>query len=194
MAVVGYARVSAADQNLARQREALAGVDRLFTDSRSGKSTEGRPGLAELLSYVREGDVVRAVSIDRLARSARELLNLIETLRERGVEVEFVDQPTLNTTDKTGEFMLTVLAAVAQLERRMIRERQAEGIAVAKAKGVYTRAPALTPDQIIEARARIEAGVPKAAVARSLGVGRTTLYAALESRGVYETETSEDRP
>lgn len=186
MAVVGYARVSAADQNLARQREALADVDRLFSDSRSGKSADDRPGLTALLSYVREGDVVRAVSIDRLARSARDLLNLIEGLRERGVEVEFVDQPTLNTTDKTGEFMLTVLAAVAQLERRMIRERQAEGIAVAKTKGVYARAPALTPEQITEARARIEAGVPKAVVARSLGVGRTTLYTALEGRGVYD--------
>lgn len=185
MAVVGYARVSAADQNLARQREALSNVDKIFIDKQSGKSASDRPGLTHLLEYVREGDVVRAVSIDRLARSARDLLNLIDGMREKGVKVEFIDQPTLNTTDKTGEFMLTVLAAVAQLERRMIRERQAEGIAAARRRGVYARALALTPTQITEAREWVAAGVPKAQVARRLGVGRTTLYRALDGSGVY---------
>lgn len=187
MAVVGYARVSAVDQNLARQEAALSDVDRLFTDKSSGKSRDGRPGLDELLRYVREGDVVRVVSVDRLARSTRDLLNLLEELRGRGVAVEFLDQPSLNTADKTGEFMITVLAAVAQLERQMIRERQAEGIAAARARGVYDRGRrlAMRPDQVEEARARIAQGVPKAEVARSLGVGRMTLYRALEGLGSY---------
>lgn len=185
MAIVGYARVSASDQNLDRQREALAGVDKLFTEKRSGKAADNREALAELRSYVREGDVVRVVSIDRLARSARDLLNLVDEFTSKGVAVEFVDQPSLNTADKHGEFMLTVLAAVAQLERRMIKDRQAEGIALAKQRGVYVKAKRLTAEQIEDARARVAGGVPKARVARDLGVGRTTLYQALEGRGPY---------
>lgn len=183
--VVGYVRVSAADQNEARQLEALGEVDRLFSEKVSGKNTSDREQLKEMMAYVREGDTVRVKSPDRLARSTTDLLSLVEQLRTKGVAVEFVDNPALNTDTPQGEFMLTILAAVAQLERATIRERQAEGIAIAKRNGVYDRAPKLTPEQIAEARQRADSGVPKARVARDLGVSRQTLYAALSGTGKY---------
>lgn len=183
--VVGYVRVSAADQNEARQLEALGEVDRLFSEKVSGKNTSDREQLKEMLAYVREGDTVRVKSPDRLARSTTDLLSLVEQLRTKGVAVEFVENPALNTDTPQGEFMLTILAAVAQLERATIRERQAEGIAIAKRNGVYDRAPKLTPEQIAQARQRADSGVPKARVARDLGVSRQTLYAALSGTGKY---------
>lgn len=183
--VVGYARVSATDQNLARQRTALADVDRLFEEQQSGKSRE-RPVLAEALAYVRAGDVFRVKSPDRLARSAVDLLTIMDELNDKGVAVEFVDAPALNTDTPQGRFMLTILAAVAEFERGVIRERQAEGIAEAKKRGVYKgRARSLTPEQVAEAQQQVAGGVPKARVARDFGVSRQTLYDALEARGVY---------
>ncbi len=182
--VVGYARVSSVDQNLARQMKALEGCDRIFADKLSGKDT-AREQLQEMLRYVREGDTLRVVSPDRLARSTRDLLAMVEELKGRGVSVEFLDNPALNTDTPQGEFMLTVLAAMAQLERSVIRERQAEGIAAAKAAGTYKRAARLSSQQVGEARERLAAGVSKASVARDLGVSRQTLYAALKGEGVY---------
>lgn len=183
--IVGYVRVSAADQNEARQVEVLSDVGRLFSEKVSGKNVDDRAQLKELLAYVRDGDKVRVKSPDRLARSTRDLLDLIEQFQAKGVAVEFVDNPALNTDTPQGEFMLTILAAVAQLERATIRERQAEGIAIAKRNGVYERALKLTPVQIAHARERIEADVPKAKIARDLGVSRQTLYAALSGTGKY---------
>lgn len=181
---VGYVRVSAIDQNEARQIEALGDVDRLFSEKVSGKNTD-RPQLQEMLAYIREGDVVRAKSPDRLSRSTRDLLSLIERIQGKGAQIEFVDNPSLNTNTPQGTFMLTILGAVAELERATIRERQAEGIAIAKRNGVYKRAAALSREQIEAARERVDVGVPKAVVARDLGVSRQTLYTALAGDGVY---------
>lgn len=183
--LVGYVRVSAADQNEARQLEAIGDVDRLFSEKVSGKNVDDRAQLKEMLAYVREGDRVRVKSPDRLARSTTDLLALVEQLKSKSVALEFIDNPALNTDTPQGEFMLTVLAAISQLERKTIRERQAEGIAIAKRKGVYDRAPKLSPEQIEEARQRVAADVPKAKVARDLGVSRQTLYAALSGTGKY---------
>ncbi|MCT2999258.1 recombinase family protein [Propionibacterium freudenreichii] len=183
--VVGYVRVSAADQNEARQLEAVGEVDRLFSEKVSGKNTADRERLQEMLAYVREGDKVRVKSPDRLARSTTDLLSIVRGLAAKGVAVEFVDNPALNTDTPQGEFMLTILAAVAELERATIRERQAEGIAIAKRKGVYARGPKLSAEQIASARERIRAGVAKSVVARDLGVSRSTLYAALGGTGRY---------
>ena len=183
--VVGYVRVSAADQNEARQLEAIGDVDRLFSEKVSGKTIDDRAQLKEMLAYVREGDKVRVKSPDRLARSTTDLLALVEQLKSKSVALEFIDNPALNTDTPQGEFMLTVLAAISQLERKTIRERQAEGIAIAKRKGVYDRAPKLSSEQIEEARQRVAADVPKAKVARDLGVSRQTLYAALSGTGKY---------
>lgn len=183
--VVGYARVSAADQNEARQLSALGSVDKLFSEKASGKNAKDRGQLQEMLTYVRDGDKVRVKSPDRLARSTTDLLALVEQLKAKGVALEFIDNPALNTDTPQGEFMLTVLAAIAQLERKTIRERQAEGIAIAKKNGVYDRGLKLTPDQIELARQRIAHDVPKAKVARDLGVSRQTLYTALNGSGRY---------
>ncbi|MBN9612069.1 MAG: recombinase family protein [Actinobacteria bacterium] len=182
--VIGYARVSAADQNLGRQTKALEGCDRVFADKLSGKNTD-RAQLQEMLRYVRDGDTLRVTSPDRLARSTRDLLSMVEDLKGRGVSVEFLDNPALNTDTPNGQFMLTILGAVAQLERSVIRERQMEGIALAKAAGKYAKGPKLTAEQIAEARQRVESGVPKAAVARSLSVSRQTLHTALKGEGRY---------
>lgn len=182
--VVGYVRVSAIDQNEARQIEALGDVDRLFSEKVSGKNTD-RPQLQEMLQYIREDDLVRVKSPDRLSRSTRDLLSLIEKIQDKGAQIEFVDNPSLNTNTPQGTFMLTILGAVAELERATIRERQAEGIAIAKRKGVYKRAAVLSNEQIEAARERIGAGVPKTVVARDLGVSRQTLYTALAGDGVY---------
>lgn len=196
--LVGYKRVSSLDQDLARQDEALKGCDRTFEDHASGKDTD-RPGLQEMLRYVRSGDVVRVLSPDRLARSTLDLLKLVLELSERrdsddpddpGVRVEFVDMPALNTTTAEGRFTLTVLGAVAELEREMIRKRQAQGIAVAKAAGKYARKAKLSPAQIKDARNLVDEGVPKAQVAREMGVSRPTLYDALNGRGRYADEAS----
>lgn len=183
--LVGYARVSSADQSLSRQLAALAGTDRVFEEKASAKD-RARPVLAETLACIREGDTVLVKSPDRLARSTVDLLNLLSELKAEGVAVRFVDSPALNTgRAQQGTFMLTVLGAVAKLERELIAEHRAEGIALAKRAGKYDRAPKLTAEQVQEARERVDAGAPKAMVARELEVKRQTLYDALAGRGVY---------
>lgn len=179
---VGYARVSTADQRLDRQVEVLGEVDRLFTDEASG-STRYRPGLEAALGYVREGDELVVASMDRLARSVRDLHALVDELTGRGVGVSFVREGQAYRAgggDPMSRLLLGVLGAVAEFERAIIHERQAEGIAAAKARGVYRgRAPALSAEQVEAARGRIAQGVPKARVARELGVHRSTLHRAL---------------
>lgn len=144
---VGYCRVSTAEQNTARQEvllESLA-VDRVFLDKCSGKNTD-RPALKEMLAFVREGDIVVVESISRLARNTKDLLSLIDKFTEQGVG--FISQKeSIDTSSPTGKFILTVFGAIAELEREYILQRQAEGIAIAKANGVYKgRKPKGCPD------------------------------------------------
>jgi DNA invertase Pin-like site-specific DNA recombinase len=180
--VIGYGRVSSTSQNEARQVETLAGCDRLFVDKASGKDTS-RPELTAALEYVREGDTLRVPSMDRLARNTVDLLTLVKGLTGRGVTVEFTKEHLTfsgDRADSIGQLMLTILGGIAEFERSLIRERQAEGIAVAKAKGVYKgRKPALSAEQVEQAKERVSQGIPKAVVARDLGVSRQTLYSAL---------------
>lgn len=179
--VVGYVRVSSVGQNPERQVEALAGCERLFTDRLSGKNAD-RPALTELVGYVRDGDTVRVASLDRLARNLDDLRRLVTDLTGKGVRVEFIKEGLTFTGEDSAmsKLLLSVMGAFAEFERSLIRERQAEGIAVAKANGVYKgRKPALTVQQVSEAQERVSAGVPKAKVARDLGVSRQTLYSAL---------------
>lgn len=179
---VGYARVSTTDQRLDRQVEALGTLDRLFTDEASG-SSRARPGLEAALGYVRDSDELVVTSMDRLARSVRDLHALVDELTSRGVSVTFLREAQTyraGEADPMSRLLLGVLGAVAEFERAIIRERQAEGIAAAKARGVYQgRRPKLGVEQIEHALQRIAAGVPKAVVARDLGVDRSTLYRAL---------------
>ena len=134
---VGYVRCSSADQNPARQVEMLkeAECEKVFTDMLSGKDIN-RPGLQDMLEYVREGDTVYVESISRLARSTKDLLDIIEKLQKKNVEFKS-QKEMIDTTTPQGKFMLTVFAAMAELERSQIRQRQQEGIAIAKAQGKY---------------------------------------------------------
>lgn len=177
---IGYARVSSKDQNLDRQTAALKKekVFRIFTDTVSGSSTQ-RPGLDGALNYVRAGDQLIVVSMDRLARSLIDLHRLVDELTERGVSVKFLKEGQVYSQDSTpvAKLMLGLLGSVAEFERSIIRERQAEGIAKAKARGVYKgRAKVLDEEQVAQARTWVGEGIPKAEVSRRLGIGRTTLY------------------
>jgi len=144
---VGYIRVSTAEQNTARQEEALKalGVEKLFVDKCSGKNA-ARPELMSMMRFVREGDTVIVSEISRFARNTRDLLNLIDELTSKGVEFES-EKEKIDTTTPTGQFMLTVFAAVSELEREYILARQREGIAIAKENGVYRGRPPVQIDE-----------------------------------------------
>lgn len=134
---IGYVRASTTDQNTARQEVLMKelGVDQVYIDHVSGKNTE-RPELKRMMSFVREGDMVIVESISRFARNTRDLLDLVEQLTRK--RVEFVSKKeAIDTTTPSGKFMLTIFGAVAELEREYILQRQREGIAIAKANGIY---------------------------------------------------------
>ena len=171
---------SSAGQNPARQLDGVE-VDRIFTNTVSGKSA-ARPQLQAMLAYVRDGDTVLVHSMDRLARNLDDLRRLVRELTGRGVAVQFVkEQLTFTAEDAPmATLLLSVLGAFAEFERALIRERQLEGIALAKARGAYTgRKPSLTSGQAEALRARAAAGEPKAALAREFGISRQTLYSYL---------------
>lgn len=174
---VGYIRVSSVDQNEVRQLDGVQ-LDKTFTDKCSGKDTD-RPKLHAALEYVREGDVLVVHSMDRLARDMRDLQSLVKDLTDKGITVEFFSERLTFTgnDDKYATLMLHILGGVAQFERAIIRERQREGIAKAKAAGVYTgRKPSLTPGNVTEIRRRIDAGEKIATLAREYKVSRQTVY------------------
>ncbi len=185
---VGYIRVSSVDQNADRQLEQLS-VDRVFTDHASGKDTD-RPALRELLAYVRDGDTIVVHSMDRLARNLDDLRKLVQEQTRRGVQIQFVKENLTFTGQDSSmaNLMLSVLGAVAQFERDLIRERQREGIALAKQRGVYRgRAKSLSVERADELRRRSIAGEKKALLAREFGISRETVYQYLRL-GVQTTE------
>ena len=151
---IGYIRVSTQEQNTIRQEVMMEnlGVEELYIDKASGKSAAQRPELQRLMEYVRKGDTVVVESISRFARNTRDLLELVERLT--GKEVEFVSQKeAIDTTTPTGKFMLTIFGAVAELEREYILQRQQEGIAIARDRGVYKgRKPIQRPnfDKVVD--------------------------------------------
>lgn len=174
---IGYVRVSSFDQNPDRQLESVR-VARVFTDKASGKDTH-RPELERLLAFVREGDTVVVHSMDRLARNLDDLRRVVQGLTKRGVRIEFVKEGLTFTGEDSpmANLMLSVMGAFAEFERALLRERQREGIALAKQRGVYRgRRRSLNAEQIAEMKRRIDAGEPKAQVARDLGISRETLY------------------
>jgi DNA invertase Pin-like site-specific DNA recombinase len=177
---IGYVRVSSFDQNPERQLEQVA-VDRVFTDTASGKDTR-RPELERMLAFVREGDTVVVHSMDRLARNLDDLRRLVQELTRRGVRIAFVKEGLTFTGEDSpmANLLLSVMGAFAEFERALIRERQREGIALAKQRGAYKgRKRALSPERVAELRQRIAAGETKATLARAYGISRETLYQAL---------------
>ena len=176
---VGYIRVSTLDQNTDRQLEGVK-LDKVFTDKASGKDT-ARPQLQAALEYLREGDLLLVHSMDRLARSVDDLRRLVLDLTKKGVHVQFVKENLTFTGEDSAmsNLLLSLLGAVAEFERSMIRERQREGIELAKKKGVYKgRKPSLASVQVAEIRKRVKAGEKKAALAAEYRISRQTLYAA----------------
>ena len=174
---IGYVRVSTLDQNEKRQLEGQV-LDRVFMDQASGKDAT-RPELTELLRFARDGDTVVVHSMDRLARNLDDLRALVQGLTRKGVRVEFVKESLVFTGEDSpmANLMLSVMGAFAEFERSLIRERQREGIALAKQRGAYKgRKKTLTPERAAELVERAGAGVPKALLARDFGISRETVY------------------
>ena len=174
---VGYVRVSSTDQNTIRQLDGL-NLSKTFTEKLSGKDTQ-RPILQECLAYIRQGDTLHVHSIDRLARNAKDLLNLVEQILAKGVSVSFTKNNLTfspDSKDHMAKLQLTMLAAFAEFERELIRERQREGIAIAKAEGKYKGRRKITDEVLSLARARTTNGEPLSRVAKDLNVSRETLY------------------
>ena len=179
---IGYIRVSSFDQNPERQLE-QAEVSKVFTDKASGKDTE-RPALEELLAFVREGDTVVVHSMDRLARNLDDLRRLVQQLTQRGVRIEFVKECLTFTGEDSpmANLLLSVMGAFAEFERELIRERQREGIVLAKQRGAYRgRKKALSTEQVAALQSRASAGEQKAKLAREYGISRETLYQYLKT-------------
>lgn len=183
---VGYVRISTREQNTARQDELMKqlGVERVFTDKVSGKNTE-RPELHKMMDFVREGDMVVVESFSRFARNTRDLLDLTAALEEKGVQ--FVSKKeSIDTSVPAGKFMLTIFAALAEFERETILERQAEGIAIAKAEGRMKGRPAKAVETFEGVYQDCKAGKISASEgARRLGIARSTWYRKVEQ---YENE------
>jgi DNA invertase Pin-like site-specific DNA recombinase len=174
---VGYRRVSSVSQSTERQLEGVR-VDKIYEDKLSGKDAN-RPQLKAALDYCREGDTLVVHALDRLARNTEDLLRIVRELNSKGVTVEFVKN---NLTFKGGDdptsvLLLTILGAVATMERALIRERQREGIDLARARGVYKGGqPKLTPMQAQELRERAKKGAAKVELARHYGISRQAVY------------------
>jgi DNA invertase Pin-like site-specific DNA recombinase len=174
---IGYIRVSSIDQTEARQLEGIE-VAKTFIDKASGKDTK-RPQLELLMSFVRTGDTVVVHSMDRLARNLDDLRRIVQTLTGRGVRIEFIKEHLSFTGEDSpmASLMLSVMGAFAEFERALIHERQREGIALAKQRGVYRgRKKSLSEAQVGQLRSRLATGLSKAQVAREFGISRETLY------------------
>jgi DNA invertase Pin-like site-specific DNA recombinase len=158
------------------------GVARTFTDTASGKDTV-RPELENLLGFVREGDTVVVHSMDRLARNLDDLRRIVHGLTQRGVRIEFVKEQMVFTGEDSpmATLMLSVMGAFAEFERALMRERQREGISLAKQRGAYRgRKKSLSDDQVSELRQRVAFGEKKIALAKHFGISRETLYQYLK--------------
>jgi len=179
---IGYVRVSTLDQSTARQLDGVE-VDKVFEDKASGKDVN-RPELERMIDFARDGDTVLVHSMDRLARNLDDLRALVRRLTEKKVRVEFVKEQLTFTGDDNAmaTLLLNVMGAFAEFERSLIRERQREGISLAKQRGAYSgRTPSLDAKSATELRAKAAAGVPKAALARHYGISRETVYAYLRA-------------
>ncbi|WP_044410458.1 recombinase family protein [Thiomicrospira microaerophila] len=179
MATVAYVRVSSENQNTERQIFEGYTVTKTFEEKASARDAK-RPQLEACMGFVREGDLLLVYSIDRLARSLQDLNNIIATLTAKGVAVRFVKENLefkQDSANHVNELMLNILGSIAQFERALIKERQAEGIANAKAKGIYKgRKPALSVAQVKEVQEKIKMGVTMAKLSKEYCISRHTVY------------------
>ena len=183
MAKIGYARVSSFDQDHATQAARLkdAGCEIIRKEKASGKTRAGRDELAAILDFIRPGDELVVVKLDRLGRSTRDVLNLVHELEQKGAGLRVLEPEFCTSTD-TGRILVTVLGMVAEMERRFILERQRAGIDAAKKKGVYKgRKPSVPVEQVRKMRGE---GKGPAEIAAVLGVSRMSVWRALKD-GVH---------
>src|SRR5690349_8945174 len=179
MTVFGYARVSTTDQDLAVQIDALkaAGCDVIRSEKMTGTTTNGRHELQTILDFIHAGDTLVVTRIDRLARSMKDLQDIIHTLRTKGVVLKATSQP-VDTSTAAGKAFFDMLGVFAEFETNLRRERQLEGIALAKTRGVYRgRKPSIDVTEV--RRLRNQDGLGPTAIARRLGIGRASVYRAL---------------
>lgn len=179
--LVGYARVSSVGQSLDVQLAALneAGCEKIFAEKQSGTTTGKREQLQEAVEFVREGDTLIVTRLDRLARSANDLHSIMSRLSRKGVSFRCLQQSGVDTTTSTGKLLLGMLAAIAEFETDIRKERQREGIERAKAAGVYKgRKPSVDVAAVRELR---EKGVSPTAIAKQLGIARASVYRALQT-------------
>lgn len=184
--LVGYIRVSSVGQNTERQLDGVT-LDKVFTDKASGKDTN-RPQLKAAMEYVRSGDSLIVHSMDRLARNLEDMLRIVRELNNKGVMVQFIKENmtfAAGNDDPMANLMFAMLGAFAQFERSLIRERQREGIELAKAKGVYRGSqPKLNTEQLTRLHHLVDQGVPKAQVARNFSISRETVYRIIREQNV----------
>ena len=174
---IGYARVSKDDQNLDLQVQELkkAGCKKIFEDKMSGARVK-RPGLDEMLTYIREGDALVVWKLDRLGRSTKKLIELIEQLENRGIHFVSITD-AINTTTPAGRFFFHVMASLAQMERELIRERTRAGLDAARKVGrIGGRPRKMTPAKVASAKKLLLAGTSPRDVAETLGISIPTLY------------------
>jgi DNA invertase Pin-like site-specific DNA recombinase len=179
MATYGYARVSTTDQNLAGQTAALraAGCEVIRTEKASGTTMQGRPELATLLEFLRPGDVLTVTRIDRLARSMHDLQMIVGALKAKGVALKATEQP-VDTGTAAGKAFFDMLGVFAEFETNLRKERQLEGIAEAKAAGVYKgRKPSIAPAEV--RRLHDVDGIGATEIAKRLGISRASVYRVL---------------
>lgn len=177
--IYGYARVSTADQDLDIQRDALtaAGCEVIREEKASGTKRRGRSELATLMEFLRDGDTLMVTRIDRLARSVKDLQDIVHELRGRGVTLKATEQP-IDTGTAAGKAFLDMLGVFAEFETNLRRERQMEGIAKAKGRGVYKgRKPVIDAERVRALRAE---GKGATEIAKDLGIGRASVYRVLE--------------
>ncbi|MEG2021321.1 MAG: recombinase family protein [Oscillospiraceae bacterium] len=174
---VGYIRVSTSGQNIARQELMMdeQTVDKVYSEKISGKNT-ARPMLQEMMTFVREGDTVVVESISRFARCTKDLLDLVEQLNSKGVAFVSLKE-NIDTKTPQGKFTLTIFAAIAELERESIKERQAEGIAIAKAEGKFNGRPIKKINKLEEVYSAWQAKkLTATAASKQLGIARSSFY------------------
>ena len=173
---LGYARVSTSEQNTSVQTERLkeAGAIRVFEDVISGKKFD-RPGLARLIDFARPGDSLCVIRLDRLGRSLKELLETVEDLKSRGINLISLEEK-LDTSSAAGELVFHVFGAIAHFERRLISERTRDGIAAARKRGKNPGRPKLDTETVSALQKLVEAGMTPGMAAKQLGIGRSTAY------------------
>ena len=174
----GYARVSTTDQDLEIQEAALkaAGCRVIRSEKKSGTTTKGRDALQNLIDFAHDGDTIVVTRVDRLARSIADLAGIVKTLEQKGIALRATEQP-VDTSTAAGRCFLQMLGVFAEFETAIRRERQMEGIAAAKAKGVYKGRPAsISADAVVKLRAE---GLGASAIAKRLGIGRASVYRVL---------------